>query len=197
MRLRTDARRNLRQVLTAAREVFGEQGYGAPMEEVARRAGVGVGTVYRRFPSKETLVRFIAEEEIQRLTDRARETLRQADGPWEALEHFVRSAAGPGTGRLLPAGLLPGDGRPGPEPGSGSGADSVQVRAGELLAAMGRLVDGARAAGALRADVTVADVLLVIATTPPAGDDAARQAAASERLREILLRGLRALPAAR
>jgi AcrR family transcriptional regulator len=50
-RLRVDARRNLESVLRAAREVFGELGYDAPMEEVARRAGVGVGTVYRRFPS--------------------------------------------------------------------------------------------------------------------------------------------------
>lgn len=67
--LRVDAQRNLEHVLRAAREVFGELGYGAPMEDVARRARVGVGTVYRRFPSKDVLVRRIAEEETARLTD--------------------------------------------------------------------------------------------------------------------------------
>ncbi|TDC03052.1 TetR/AcrR family transcriptional regulator, partial [Streptomyces sp. 8K308] len=93
--LRVDAQRNLRHVLSAARDVFGEQGYGAPMEEVARRARVGVGTVYRRFPNKEALVRYIAEEETQRLTARAREALAGNDEPWGALAGFVqRSAAG-------------------------------------------------------------------------------------------------------
>ncbi|MBW8819618.1 MAG: helix-turn-helix transcriptional regulator, partial [Streptomyces sp.] len=77
--LRVDAQRNLEHVLRAAREVFGELGYGAPMEDVARRARVGVGTVYRRFPSKDVLVRRIAEEETSRLTDQARAALGQED----------------------------------------------------------------------------------------------------------------------
>src|SRR4051794_1129776 len=83
--LRVDAQRNLEHVLRAAREVFGESGYGAPMEDVARRARVGVGTVYRRFPSKDVLVRRIAEEETARLTDQARTALGQEDEPWPAL----------------------------------------------------------------------------------------------------------------
>ncbi len=77
--------RNLEHVLRAAREVFGELGYGAPMEDVARRARVGVGTVYRRFPSKDVLVRRIAEEETARLTDQARTALGQEEEPWSAL----------------------------------------------------------------------------------------------------------------
>ncbi|CAM5631522.1 hypothetical protein SRIMM317S_05285 [Streptomyces rimosus subsp. rimosus] len=77
--LRVDAQRNLEHVLRAAREVFGELGYGAPMEDVARRARVGVGTVYRRFPSKDVLVRRIAEEETSRLTEQARTALGQED----------------------------------------------------------------------------------------------------------------------
>jgi AcrR family transcriptional regulator len=100
--LRTDARRNLRHVLNAARDVFGEQGYDAPIEEVARRARVGVGTVYRRFPNKEALVQFIAQQEIQRLTDRALEALAGGEDPWPALEGFVRFSAESGTCRLLP-----------------------------------------------------------------------------------------------
>ncbi|MEV4615148.1 helix-turn-helix domain-containing protein [Kitasatospora sp. NPDC049258] len=101
-RLRVDARRNLESVLRAARQVFGELGYGAPMEEVARRAGVGVGTVYRRFPSKEVLVQRIAAEEVGWLTAQARESLYGDAQPWEALSGFLARAVESGAGRLLP-----------------------------------------------------------------------------------------------
>ncbi|GAA3010958.1 helix-turn-helix domain-containing protein [Kitasatospora albolonga] len=101
-RLRVDARRNLESVLRAARQVFGELGYGAPMEEVARRAGVGVGTVYRRFPSKEVLVQRIAAEEVAWLTAQAKESLYGGSGPWEALAGYLSRAVGSGAGRLLP-----------------------------------------------------------------------------------------------
>ncbi|MER8183544.1 helix-turn-helix domain-containing protein [Kitasatospora sp. NPDC094015] len=101
-RLRVDARRNLESVLRAARQVFGELGYDAPMEEVARRAGVGVGTVYRRFPSKEVLVQRIAAEEVGWLTAQARESLYGDAQPWEALSGFLARAVESGAGRLLP-----------------------------------------------------------------------------------------------
>lgn len=104
--LRVDAQRNLEHVLRAAREVFGELGYGAPMEDVARRARVGVGTVYRRFPSKDVLVRRIAEEETARLTDQARTALGQEDEPWSALSRFLRTSVASGAGRLLPPQVL-------------------------------------------------------------------------------------------
>ncbi|MGW1378551.1 TetR/AcrR family transcriptional regulator [Streptomyces sp. NPDC002446] len=240
--LRVDAQRNLEHVLRAAREVFGELGYGAPMEDVARRARVGVGTVYRRFPSKDILVRRIAEEETSRLTDQARTALGQEDDPWSALSRFLRTSVASGAGRLLPPGILrvsadtdrsaertpggtdtgrvpdhlgearvpqqrmapgadgppadlrlvdrrdePAEGAPGPA-GDTAGAEA-------LLEVVGRLVERARAAGELRADVTVSDVLLVIATGAPALPDPAHQQAASARLLEILLEGLRSRPA--
>ena len=100
--LRVDARRNLESVLRAAREIFGELGYGAPMEEVARRAGVGVGTVYRRFPSKEVLVHRIASEEIQWLTTQVEEALNGDQQPWDALAGYLSRAVATGAGRLLP-----------------------------------------------------------------------------------------------
>ncbi|GAA3852462.1 helix-turn-helix domain-containing protein [Streptomyces sedi] len=207
--LRVDAQRNLRHVLSAARAVFGEQGYGAPMEEVARRARVGVGTVYRRFPNKEALVRHIAAEETLRLTERAREALAVEDEPWHALAGFVQRSAAAGAGRLLPPELLSAGGRgervppqrtlpaaPGAAAGAARAvvpdeAEDVPAESGELLAAVEQLVERTRAAGQLRADVTVADLLLVIATTPPRLDDPARQTAAEARLLEILLQGLR------
>ncbi|WP_405644021.1 TetR/AcrR family transcriptional regulator [Streptomyces uncialis] len=259
--LRVDAQRNLEHVLRAAREVFGELGYGAPMEDVARRARVGVGTVYRRFPSKDVLVRRIAEEETSRLTEQARAALGQEDEPWSALSRFLRTSVASGAGRLLPPhvlrvgvddaheetrvpqqrGAVPpaGEGAPAPAMSSLSGAGSPYVAPGgvgesrvveqrgagavvgppiggavgtaagsaaseaamaadagadALLEVVGRLVDRARGAGELRADVTVSDVLLVIATAAPSLPDAVQQAAASARLLDILLDGLRSRP---
>ncbi|MGW0338014.1 TetR/AcrR family transcriptional regulator [Streptomyces sp. NPDC003011] len=215
--LRVDAQRNLEHVLRAAREVFGELGYGAPMEDVARRARVGVGTVYRRFPSKDVLVRRIAEEETSRLTDQARAALGQEDEPWSALSRFLRTSVASGAGRLLPPQVLrvgvadEGTGfetarvpQQRTQPGSGelrlvaqeasalTGDDDAGAAA--LLEVVGQLVERARAAGELRADVSVADVLLVIATAAPSLPDAAQQAAASARLLDILLEGLRSRP---
>ncbi|MYT30887.1 MULTISPECIES: TetR/AcrR family transcriptional regulator [unclassified Streptomyces] len=222
--LRVDAQRNLEHVLRAAREVFGELGYGAPMEDVARRARVGVGTVYRRFPSKDVLVRRIAEEETARLTEQARAALGQEDDPWSALARFLRTSVASGAGRLLPPGILrvdageeraPGGAgeprlpeggtearvplqrvAPGEADAPRAGAESEATAGGQaLLDVVGRLVERARAAGALRADVTVSDVLLVIATGAPALPDPGQQQAASARLLEILLEGLRSRPA--
>ncbi|MET9562375.1 TetR/AcrR family transcriptional regulator [Streptomyces tauricus] len=231
--LRVDAQRNLEHVLRAAREVFGELGYGAPMEDVARRARVGVGTVYRRFPSKDVLVRRIAEEETSRLTDQARSALGQEDEPWSALSRFLRTSVASGAGRLLPpqvlrvgvgedgsvldgTSVLDGasavrDGARVPQQRSQAGGpdlrlveqrpasrgepDEDDAGAAQLLEVVGRLVDRARGAGELRADVTVSDVLLVIATAAPSLPDAAQQAAASARLLDILLEGLRSRPA--
>ncbi|MGW2525195.1 TetR/AcrR family transcriptional regulator [Streptomyces sp. NPDC001617] len=219
--LRVDAQRNLEHVLRAAREVFGELGYGAPMEDVARRARVGVGTVYRRFPSKDVLVRRIAEEETSRLTDQARAALGQEDEPWSALSRFLRTSVASGAGRLLPPQVLrvgvaeertdggsvfdearvpqqrsqPGAGELRLVPGAHSGVSSDDdAGASTLLEVVGQLVERARAAGQLRADVSVSDVLLVIATAAPSLPDAAQQAAASARLLDILLEGLRSRP---
>ncbi|MBV2357846.1 TetR/AcrR family transcriptional regulator [Streptomyces sp. J2-1] len=229
--LRVDAQRNLEHVLRAAREVFGELGYGAPMEDVARRARVGVGTVYRRFPSKDVLVRRIAEEETARLTEQARTALGAEDEAWSALSRFLRTSVASGAGRLLPPQVLrvgvveerPGSGagagagvggdagrvpQQRTQVGSGAGAGAGELRVvgdsdglvdapgvGALLDVVGQLVERARAAGELRTDVSVADVLLVIATAAPSLPDAAQQAAASERLLDILLEGLRSRPA--
>ncbi|MCE7080917.1 TetR/AcrR family transcriptional regulator [Streptomyces sp. ST2-7A] len=110
--LRTDARRNLHHVLSAARDVFGELGYDAPIEEIARRARVGVGTVYRRFPTKGSLIRHIIGEETRRLTERAEHALGEEGDPWAAVEDFVRDAVDSGVSRLLPE--LPTAGAAGP-----------------------------------------------------------------------------------
>jgi AcrR family transcriptional regulator len=248
--LRVDAQRNLEHVLRAAREVFGELGYGAPMEDIARRARVGVGTVYRRFPSKDVLVRRIAEEETARLTEQARTALGQEDEPWSALARFLRTSAAAGAGRLLPPQVLrvQGPAETAGAPGAATGPGAVTAPPGAVVAqpagdhgatgpdeparvpqqrsrvalpgatatggtdagagqeardpdgirtlldVVGQLVERARASGELRGDVSVADVLLVIATAAPSLPDAAQQAAASTRLLDILLEGLRSRP---
>lgn len=234
--LRVDAQRNLEHVLRAAREVFGELGYGAPMEDVARRARVGVGTVYRRFPSKDVLVRRIAAEETARLTEQARTALGQEQEPWPALSRFLRTSVASGAGRLLPPRILRADGWGGEaavsdgtsarvpqqrqgtyghegqaglrlvEDGASAASTSASAPAqglegfeddsgcAELLSVVGQMVQRARDAGELRDDVTVGDVLLVIATAAPSLPDAAQQAAASRRLLDILLEGLRPRP---
>lgn len=200
--LRVDAQRNLEHVLRAAREVFGELGYGAPMEDVARRARVGVGTVYRRFPSKDVLVRRIAEEETTRLTEQARSALSQEEEAWSALSRFLRTSVASGAGRLLPPQVLqvqPAGAADGTRVSQQrGGADDAASGGGTttLLDVVGQLVERAREAGELRADVSVADVLLVIATSAPSLPDTAQQAAASARLLDILLEGLRSRPGA-
>ena len=104
--LRKDAERNRRRILDAAREVFAEHGLDAGLDHIARHAGLGVGTVYRRFPSKDVLVRRIAEEETSRLTEQARAALGQEDEPWSALSRFLRTSVASGAGRLLPPQVL-------------------------------------------------------------------------------------------
>jgi AcrR family transcriptional regulator len=228
--LRKDAERNRLRILEAARDLFAERGLDATLDDVARHAGVGVGTVYRRFPSKDVLVRRIAEEETSRLTEQARSALGQEDQPWPALARFLRTSVASGAGRLLPPqvlrvrldgeeaaltltatpegqGAAAGDASRVPQQRQGGAGESRAVAqrlsvdeldapgAVELLDVVGQLVERARSAGELRGDVTVADVLLVIATAAPSLPDAAQQAAASARLLEILLEGLRRRPA--
>jgi AcrR family transcriptional regulator len=86
--LRADARRNFDSLVEAARDVFSEQGTSASLEEIARRAEVGIGTLYRHFPTRDSLVEAVYVEEVERM-------VRDADAiaghePWEALELWMR-----------------------------------------------------------------------------------------------------------
>lgn len=90
--LRSDARRNRGRVLDAAAEVFAEQGPGASVDEVARRAGVGHATVFRRFPTKDALIRAVVDRRIEQLHGLADEALAR-DDPGAAFTDFVWRAA--------------------------------------------------------------------------------------------------------
>jgi AcrR family transcriptional regulator len=86
--LRRDAERNRRSLLEAARGVFGERGCDAPFEEIARRAGVGIGTLYRRFPTREALIDALFEEKAQEYV-RASQDALAAEDAWEGFAGFI------------------------------------------------------------------------------------------------------------
>src|ERR1700753_4493274 len=90
--LRRDAERNRQRILTAALRVFTERGLDATLDEIARAAGVGVGTVYRRFPDKESLVTELFRERMDALVTVA-ETACNAADPWQGLVSYLEFAA--------------------------------------------------------------------------------------------------------
>src|SRR6476469_1436659 len=99
---RADARRNYEKVLAAAREAFAEGGESTSLEEIARRAGVGIGTLYRHFPSRQALVEALYLDEVEEMCRSAAQL--EGGDPWEALnEWFDRFIAYMGTKRVLAA----------------------------------------------------------------------------------------------
>ena len=91
--LRADARRNRDQILVAAREIFAERGADVPMEEIARRASVGVGTLYRRFVDRETLIRAVFRDTFQAVVDETRAAMAEEPSAWAALTRIMRQSA--------------------------------------------------------------------------------------------------------
>ena len=90
-KLRADAARNRQRVLAAAAQVFAERGLDVSLDEVAHAAGVGVGTVYRRFPNKEALIDALFEDKVENMVVLAREAAA-FDDPWEGFVHFIEQA---------------------------------------------------------------------------------------------------------
>jgi len=147
--LRADARRNRERILKAARAVFSAHGRDAHLEDVARRAKVGVGTVYRHFPTKEALLEALAREQFDLLTQWAQEAELEAD-PWAAFHAMIwRGAELQASDRALMEAVA--EFKP-----------SVARQAEELHAAIERLVKRAQAHGAMRADATGEDVQLIM-----------------------------------
>jgi AcrR family transcriptional regulator len=149
--LRQDAQRNRERILEAARETFREQGLDAPLEEIARRAGVGIATLYRRFPTRDALIEDVFVETIASFRDAAEEALR-IDDAWTAFSTFIeqmceRQAENWGLKDLLcrrfPESKLMEDARK---------RSRVTVQ---------RLLERAQAAGVVRDDVTPEDIEFV------------------------------------
>ena len=89
---RADARRNREAVVEAAKTLFADEGLDAQVPDIARAASVGVGTVYRHFPSKDDLIAALAADRFERMAQKARECL-ELDDPWEGIAGFIRFAA--------------------------------------------------------------------------------------------------------
>jgi AcrR family transcriptional regulator len=151
--LRADARRNRERVLTAAREVFAEQGRDAQMDDVARRAMVGVGTVYRHFPTKEALIDAIAAEAFERLLAAAQEQLARTDDPWDSFVQTLWAGA-----EILAADRAISQIMSETE-GPVAVDMELQRRMSETLSA---LMERAQQAGALRPDVILDDVPMLM-----------------------------------
>lgn len=170
--LRADARRNLERVLDAAAEVFAASGPDASIDEIARLAGVGHGTVFRRFPTKDDLMFAVIERHVAEMRSLAEQALR-ADDPGVAFFDFVHQVAElnmrtPGLhGCVVHCGGKPG--------------------AAELERLVARIVSRAQRAGAVRGDVKPADVQLLVRsalTSAPPGQ--------WRRYLDVVLDGLRA-----
>src|SRR5437588_9177263 len=101
--LRADARRNRDQVLAAARDVFVEQGPDAALDEVARRAGVGIATLYRRFPAREALMRAVALDVLARTAAAAQQAEAEEPDAFEALARYMHRALDLRISAVMPA----------------------------------------------------------------------------------------------
>ncbi len=148
--LRADARRNRERVLDAARAVFADSGHEAQMDEIARRAAVGVGTVYRHFPTKDALLAALLADSFARIAANARAALDEPDA-WQAFAGVLWFGA-----ELLAAnrGLT--------ESLVAQPADCVLEHQLELRVAMGKVIGRAQAAGVLRPDMLVDDVPMLM-----------------------------------
>ena len=151
--LRADARRNREKVLAAARKVFSEQGVDAQIDDVARRADVGVGTVYRHFPTKEALLQALTDELFDVIAAHARAMLER-DDPWEAFQEAMWFSAETTTGdRAFVEMVASQHGTA--KPMSSPGQQDLIVTVGEL---MRRCID----AGKMRPDVIIEDIPMVM-----------------------------------
>ncbi len=183
--LRRDAEVNLGRILEAARDVFAEQGYDAPMEAIATRADVGVGTLYRRFPTKADLFSAVVEAARRRNREIAEEVLADVP-PGDAVFEFVR--------RCIAVPSVWRDTISAPPWASTRGAGLAQVA--PLLA---DIVGRSKEAGTLRPDVEVTDIVVVLKAVRSIADlcDTPGQKP-SLRFLELALDGLRpgqAMPA--
>ena len=184
----SEARRNDRAVLDAARDVFAAQGADAPISAVAERAGVGMGTLYRRYGSKTELLQRMCVLAMEQGIEAAGEALR-TDDPWAGLCGYIRASVEMRAGAL------------GSLAGQIAMTDEMLSTAKQGMALAREVVARAHRAGSLRADVTALDIALLIesfsrrAPEPAALDDPAdadEERNARTRLLTVVLDGLRA-----
>ena len=179
--LRADAQRNLARVLDAAREVFAEQGIDAPVTEIADRAGVGVGTIFRRFPTKDELLVAVVEQRTQQLIEAADLALESPD-PGAALRGFMETATAMQISDVC---------------WCEAGADlfereGIRDLTDVLVGKIGELLTSAQTAGQIRSDVRALDIPVLLMAVAKSGlmlEDAVP--GAWKRYLAVILDGLR------
>ena len=182
--LRADAERNRRRILEAAADEFAERGLGVTMDEIAARAGVGVGTVYRRFPEKRSCSRRCSRRSSTLIAALADEALEREDEPWEALVGFIERGSGfQAENRAMRELLL----------GSAAGNEFALRARAVLRPKVAELVRRAQESGELRADIATLDVPVIqqmIATVMDFTADVAPET--WRRMLQIVIDGLHA-----
>jgi AcrR family transcriptional regulator len=186
--LRSDARRNRERLLEVARTAFGADGLSVPLDEIARRAGVGPGTLYRHFPAKEDLFEAVLQDRLQSLADEAG-ALSDAEDPGSALLGFIdRLIAEAALKRDLVDALASA----GTEHSAGQAETGAQIRSG-----IDGLLVRSQASGAIREDIGVDDLMTIIASMMVALRRGGAQASDPLRAVAVLRDGLLAAPPAR
>ena len=181
--MRADARRNYDKLVTAARDVFTEEGSSAPLEAVAERAGVGIGTLYRHFPTRQALLEVVYLEEVEAMALSASD-LAELLPPWEALSQWLHRYVGfAATKRALNEALL----EAAPDSNVLLACRTAIGDAGAML------VERAQLAGAIRSDTSFQDIGRMVAgiAMVPVADEGQEQ-----RMLELALDGLRYRPTA-
>lgn len=181
--LRADAQRNREHLLATARLVFAAEGLEVPIDEIARRAGLGIGTVYRHFPNKEALFEAIVLDQLERFVDEA-DALRSAADPGEAFVEFLKkySAAGAAKKDFLEA-----LSRRGVDVMGGRGRRIVK----RIRESLGFLLSRAQEAGAIRSDVGVQEILALLHGLSAANNGYAGPTDGRGRIWEVVFDGLR------
>jgi AcrR family transcriptional regulator len=178
---RADARRNRERILQAAFEAFAADGRLVPLDDIARRAGVGAGTVYRHFPTKEALFQAVVSDRVERIVDEA-QALVHADDPGEAFFGFLMWVVERAMFNHALCDALAADLR------------TLEVRGmdGQFTSALDELLRRAQEAGAVRSDVNVHDVralmvgaMLMERRQRPGGRPGRMTALASDALRPV------------
>lgn len=180
--LRADAARNRERVLRAAEEVFAARGLEATLDDVARHAGLGTGTVYRRFPDREALVEALFEARVDRTAALVERCLADED-PWRGFATMLTEvcramAADRGLRQVVLS--------------TGHGLDRVACARDRIAPLTARLVERAHAAGVLRPDVGASDVPLLLAMVCTTAEFCGAAAPTSwQRYLQVVLDGLR------
>ncbi|MFH0177199.1 TetR/AcrR family transcriptional regulator [Streptomyces cacaoi] len=182
-RPRADALRNRERIVIAAREMFVEFGADVPLDEIARRAGVGNATVYRNFPDRDALVREVVCSVLDRMVQAGQVALAESDA-FGALERFVHASAEERLSALCPMISSTFDEH---HPDLEAARERVERIIEEVM-------DRAKAAGQLRPDVGVGDVMIAVAqlSRPPAGTGCLNADRFVHRHLQLFLDGLRA-----